>query len=422
MSRRRSPRIFLVSRIARLLACTTLALVAFVATPSAGRAPVSRFDALPRPDERLAQPIWLPALRHADRRVAHHRGAARGDDADATRRWPPSTTPAATPSSATATSSARRGSRASTRSPRSCPPSRCSRATRCSTGSRRARSTTSRRASRRSRRAAATGASTSTRSTTSSSATIRSSRTPDGLLVANPRFVRTLTHEISHVLSARLGVWDAIGYDRQHDEDLAEEFVSYMGMHFPAESSAEDLAYHRGRIPRVVAERRATDEAGNASRPPRRTPARSAEAAVPSRAMPVRTRLLVAALALAVSGCASHAPEPLSAPPAPPPPVLATASTTPPAPPPPAAASASGRTREADVLARVAPAHRSAHAHRPDAGAHGAGRPGLRRRRRRRRGEPQRRHDRRTPRTRPPSSSRSRSSPTPTSRVGSSST
>jgi hypothetical protein len=74
----------------------------------------------------------------------------------------------------------------------------------------------------------------------------------DGSLVPNPRFVRTLTHEISHVLSSRLGVWDVVGYDRQRDEDLAEEFVGFMGMRFPAESSAEDLAFHRGRTPRVA--------------------------------------------------------------------------------------------------------------------------------------------------------------------------
>jgi hypothetical protein len=74
-------------------------------------------------------------------------------------------------------------------------------------------------------------------------------KSTEGTLVPNPRFVRTLTHEISHVLSARLGVWDAVGYDRQRDEDLAEEFVAYMGMHFPAESSAEDLDFHRGRVP-----------------------------------------------------------------------------------------------------------------------------------------------------------------------------
>ncbi len=69
-----------------------------------------------------------------------------------------------------------------------------------------------------------------------------------GHFAANPRFARTLTHEISHILSSRLGVWDVVGYDRQRDEDLAEEFVSFMGMRFPAESSSEDLAFHRGRL------------------------------------------------------------------------------------------------------------------------------------------------------------------------------
>jgi hypothetical protein len=68
-----------------------------------------------------------------------------------------------------------------------------------------------------------------------------------GALVPNPRFVRTLTHELSHVLSSHLGVWDALGYDRQRDEDLAEAFVAYMGMNFPVESSAEDLAFHTRR-------------------------------------------------------------------------------------------------------------------------------------------------------------------------------
>jgi hypothetical protein len=76
-------------------------------------------------------------------------------------------------------------------------------------------------------------------------------KSDDGDLIPNPRFVRTLTHEISHVLSSRLGVWDVLGYDRERDEDLAEDFVSFMGMRFPAESSAEDLALHRGRSPRA---------------------------------------------------------------------------------------------------------------------------------------------------------------------------
>jgi hypothetical protein len=66
-----------------------------------------------------------------------------------------------------------------------------------------------------------------------------------GALVPNPRFVRTLTHELSHVLSSRLGVWDALGYDTKRDEDLAEAFVAYMGISFPTETSAEDLAFHR---------------------------------------------------------------------------------------------------------------------------------------------------------------------------------
>jgi hypothetical protein len=67
-----------------------------------------------------------------------------------------------------------------------------------------------------------------------------------GALVPNPRFVRTLIHEISHVLSSQLRVWDAVSYDRQRDEDLAEEFVAYMGIRFPTDSSTEDLAFHRG--------------------------------------------------------------------------------------------------------------------------------------------------------------------------------
>lgn len=67
-----------------------------------------------------------------------------------------------------------------------------------------------------------------------------------GALVPNPQFIRTMIHEISHVLSSRLGVWDAVGYDPRRDEALAEEFVAYMGLTFPALSSAEDLAFHMG--------------------------------------------------------------------------------------------------------------------------------------------------------------------------------
>jgi hypothetical protein len=253
MSRRRTPHILLASRIARFLACTTVALVAFVATPSSGRSPVSRFDALPRPDERLTQPIWLP---HCGMRIVEWRTTA-------TLR--PETTPSdqalaaidetcrdaferygdflrakhlprlhAQPELMPAISLLPGNTLLDGKSPRALNdvPSRFE--------------------------AVAPGCCYWGLYVDSlNHLFLRNDpliKDADGLLVPNPRFVRTLTHEISHVLSARLGVWDAIGYDRQHDEDLAEEFVGYMGMRFPAESSAEDLAYHRGRTPRVVSE------------------------------------------------------------------------------------------------------------------------------------------------------------------------
>jgi len=46
-------------------------------------------------------------------------------------------------------------------------------------------------------------------------------------------------------LSSRLGVWDVVGYDRQRDEDLAEDFVAFMGDALPGRELAEDLAFHR---------------------------------------------------------------------------------------------------------------------------------------------------------------------------------
>lgn len=72
-------------------------------------------------------------------------------------------------------------------------------------------------------------------------------RGDNGTLQANPRFVRTLTHELSHVLSTHLGVWDATSFDRDRDERLAEQFVSFMGLQFPVESSSEDLQFHLGK-------------------------------------------------------------------------------------------------------------------------------------------------------------------------------
>jgi hypothetical protein len=252
MSRRHPPHILLATRIARLLACTTLALVAFVATPSSGRAPVSRFDALPRPDERLTQPIWLP---HCGMRIVEWRSTAALHTETA-----PSDQALATIDETCRDAFDRYGEflRAKKLPRLHAQPdilpaiSMLPGNTLLDGKSGRALNDIPSRFE-----AVAPGCcywglyvDSLNHLFLRNDPLIKDS---DGALVANPRFVRTLTHEISHVLSSRLGVWDVVGYDRQRDEDLAEEFVAYMGMRFPAESSAEDLAYHRGRIPRAVA-------------------------------------------------------------------------------------------------------------------------------------------------------------------------
>jgi hypothetical protein len=259
----------LASRAARLLACATLALVALTATSSAGGPTVSRFDALPKPAERLAQPIWLP---HCQMRIVEWRSTvvlrSETSPTDAALAVMDDTCRDAfdsyagflqsrhlphlhsAPASMPAISLLPGNTLIDGKAPRALNdmPSRFeSVAPGCCYWGLYVDSL--------------------------NHLFLRNDpllRTAAGDLVANPRFVRTLTHEISHVLSARLGVWDAIGYDRQRDEDLAESFVAYMGMHFPAESSAEDLAYHRGRIPAraqpgLVSEARPAVAAGDGS-------------------------------------------------------------------------------------------------------------------------------------------------------------
>jgi len=248
ISRRTRMQLSFASRAVRIFACATLALVALTATSSAGGPSASRFDALPKPGERLAQPIWLP---HCQMRIVEWRSTvvlraetAPSDPAlavlddtcrDAFERYGtflqsrhlPRTH--AAPESMPAISLLPGNTLIDGKAPRALNdmPSRFeSVAPGCCYWGLYVDSL--------------------------NHLFLRNDpllRTASGELVANPRFVRTLTHEISHVLSARLGVWEALGYDRQRDEDLAEAFVEYMGMHFPAESSAEDLAYHRGHVP-----------------------------------------------------------------------------------------------------------------------------------------------------------------------------
>jgi len=272
MSRPRLRNAALASSFARLLGCATLALVALTATPSSGRPPgVARFDALPRASERLAQPIWLPqcGMQVVEWRATSALGAetkpssealavlddtcreafARYGDFLRTKNLPRAH---ARPDVLPQISLLPGNTLLDGKSPRALNdlPTRFE--------------------------AVAPGCCYWGLYVDSlNHLFLRNDplvEVDSGKLVENPRFVRTLTHEIGHVLSARLGVWDVIGYDRQRDEDLAEEFVSFMGMHFPAESSAEDLAFHRARpgsrgAPTRTQEAHATPEGGR-ERPP----------------------------------------------------------------------------------------------------------------------------------------------------------
>jgi hypothetical protein len=261
-----------------LLAIATLAVLAFLERPSAGDYQPSRFDALPRPSERLAQPIWLPqcGMRIVEwRSTADFRDETAQSDAalavmdstcrDAFARYDaflqskklprPRTRPDVLPEISLLPGNTLLDGK----QPRALNdlPSRFE--------------------------AVAPGCcywglyvDTLTHLFLRNDPLVRDST---GALVANPRFVRTFTHEISHILSARLGVWDVIGYDRQHDEALAEEFVTFMGMRFPAESSAEDLAYHRGSRGQPPAARMATASAAPKDAKPSASAATSAETA-----------------------------------------------------------------------------------------------------------------------------------------------
>jgi len=241
-------RVVLKSNLARGLALAALGSLALVATPSLGRAPVGRLDALPRATERLAAPIWLP---HCKMNIVEWRPTADlrsetspGDRAlaviDETCRQAfdrygdflehkslsrVRATPEVLPAISLLPANVLLDGKA-IRSLNDLPSRFEAVAPGCCYWGLYVDSL--------------------------NHLFVRNDpliKDATGNLAANPRFIRTLTHEISHVLSARLGVWDRVGYSRQRDEDLAEEFVAFMGMTFPAESSADDLAFHRGLAP-----------------------------------------------------------------------------------------------------------------------------------------------------------------------------
>jgi hypothetical protein len=245
-------------RFARLLSLLTLAVVGFVTTPSSGRPTASRFDALPRKDERLAQPIWIP---HCAMRIVEWRSTS-ALQAETT----PSDQALAVIDDTCRDAFERYGDfLKSRRLPRLHAHAEVMPAISLLPGNTLLDGKSARALNDLPSRFEAVAPASCYWGLYVDSLNhlfLRNDplvREADGKLVTNPRFVRTLTHEIAHVLSARLGVWDVIGYDRQRDEDLAEDFVTFMGMRLPAESSAEDLAFHRGRAPRTPA--------GDTSRP-----------------------------------------------------------------------------------------------------------------------------------------------------------
>jgi hypothetical protein len=259
-------RIALVSRIARLLGCAIVALVAFVATPSAGRPPVTRLDALPRTAERLVQPI---SLRHCGMRIVEWR-ATSALRAETT----PSDEALAVIDDTCRAAFERYGDFLKVKKlPRLHSQPDVLPAISLLPGNTLLDGKSLRALNDLPSRFEAVAPGCCYWGLYVDSLNhlfLRNDplvKDESGALSVNPRFVRTLTHEIGHVLSARLGVWDVVGYDRQRDEDLAEEFVAFMGMHFPAESSAEDLAWHHGHGPRSVGAAAAT--ATSSPEPPR---------------------------------------------------------------------------------------------------------------------------------------------------------
>jgi hypothetical protein len=245
---RRHLRTALTSRIARLLAFVVLAVVGFVATPSSGRPSATRLDALPRASERLAQTVWLP---HCGMNIVEWRPTAsfRGETSPGEQAF------GVIDSTCRRAFERYRDFLREKKLPRLRDQPTSMPAMSLLPGNVLLDGKSARALNDLPSRFEAVAPGCCYWGLYVDALNhlfVRNDpliRAVDGTMTTNPRFVRTLTHEISHVLSARLGVWDVVGYDRQRDEDLAEEFVAFMGIRYPPESSADDLAYHRGKLP-----------------------------------------------------------------------------------------------------------------------------------------------------------------------------
>jgi hypothetical protein len=250
MSRPQTPS-SLTSWLGRRLALAVLAIVAFVATPSSGHSAIGQVDALPHPDERLAQPVWLP---HCAMSIVEWRS---------TPALPQETAPTAQALAVIDDTCRDAFARFGDFLRAKHFPQPRERAKVLPTisvlpGNVLLDGKAARALNDLPTRFEAVAPACCYWGLYVDSVNHLFVRNDPlikqrGALVPNPHFIRTLTHEIAHILSSGLGVWEALGYDRQRDEDLAEAFVAFMGMGFPVESSAEDLAFHREAVPLALA-------------------------------------------------------------------------------------------------------------------------------------------------------------------------
>jgi hypothetical protein len=269
MSPRRTPSL-LTSRLGRPLALAAVAIVAFVATPSSGRSAIGQADSLPYPDERLAEPVWVP---HCAMRIVEWRSTAVFAEETA-----PTAQAIAVFDDTCRNAFARFGDFLRAKHiPQPRERARVLPDISVLPGNVLLDGKAARALNDLPTRFEAVAPACCYWGLYVDSVNHLFVRNDPlikdhGALVPNPHFIRTMTHEIAHILSSGLGVWDAIGYDRQRDEDLAEAFVAFMGMSFPAESSAEDLAFHGQLVPAAGAGARAAATAPevSASLPPPR--------------------------------------------------------------------------------------------------------------------------------------------------------
>lgn len=67
-----------------------------------------------------------------------------------------------------------------------------------------------------------------------------------GKASANKYWRRTFLHEIAHILNRFWRVDELNQIGRARDEELAEEWIAFLGIQYGTETSAEDLKLKQG--------------------------------------------------------------------------------------------------------------------------------------------------------------------------------